>query len=155
MKKIEAFEKIPEIDQSGKVEDLNTLTVVGFFGSEQGTISISAGEKRKAVAVLRKSTINPSDISPKMFAVLVFILTKNLGIRKVDVDEEYTGKDDLIFGVVNRLRAKSGRKELEMRFVLVGKSSPVHQLVWRAHRFRKSPSLKKVTALEMLRLLKN
>ncbi|KKP47626.1 MAG: hypothetical protein UR39_C0003G0029 [Candidatus Woesebacteria bacterium GW2011_GWA1_33_30] len=63
-----------EIDQSGKVEHLNTHTVVSLANHVSGSVYLSATEKIKLIKILRKSIFNRAEFIYKIFAIIVAIL---------------------------------------------------------------------------------
>ena len=65
-----------EIDQSGKVEDLATSTVVAFSNGIKGAVIISAGEKRLVIQKLHKSPLSKDEAAPIFFSILVFFWLK-------------------------------------------------------------------------------
>ena len=133
-----------ELDQSGKVEQLNTLTVIAIANGCSKAIYVTAGDKRKLISLLRKSLIPQRDIIPILFAVLVFILIKNLQDGSlVAIDEEYTGKDQLIKETINKLfEANTRRKKIRLSFAQVGKQSSAHKVAWAAHKSKSKGAIK-------------
>ncbi len=63
-----------QVDQSGKVERLNTKTVVGGNNNENQVVVISAGAKQQLIQKLRKTLIPARDLPAILFAVLVYLL---------------------------------------------------------------------------------
>ena len=51
-----------EIDQSGKVEHLNTHTVVSLANHVSGSVYLSAAEKIKLIKILRRSIFNRAEL---------------------------------------------------------------------------------------------
>lgn len=149
-------EKVVEIDQSGKVEKLNTSTTVAFSNGTSGAVFISAGAKRIVIQKLRRSSLPSNVIYPLVFATLVFIATKNCGASILAIDEEYTGKEKLISETIEKLRFKFGLKNFVLRFVRIGKLSDAHRLAWSGHRFKgRKTSVERVTDQEIMKLLAN
>ena len=144
---------ILEIDQSGKLEQLNTSTVVAYSNDEHGVVCITAGAKREIVLSLRPRFKGTRDLFPFLFSVITFILISKISPRTIiKIDEEYTGKEKIIKNNLEKLlKKKSGSKwNGDIRFGLIGKSSPAHQLAWKTHRQKKIPMGKKLTAAEVL-----
>lgn len=147
-----------EIDQSGKVEQLNTHTVIACANGESNAIWISASVKRSLIQNLRKSLIPRKDLVPILFTVLVFILLDNIDTipDTIIIDEEYTGKEDIIEESLRKLLASKSRKRWQgqIRFKQVGKLSPAHKLAWRTHRAKTKPTYaKKILEDNVLKLL--
>lgn len=72
------------------------------------------------------------------------------------IDEEYTGKEDIIEESLRKLLVDKSRKRWQgqIRFRQAGKLSPAHKLVWKTHRAKKRPkSVKKILGDNVLRLL--
>lgn len=145
-----------EIDQSGKVEQLNTHTVIGCANKESVSIKVSAAVKRKLIRQLRKSLVPHKDLIPIVFAVLTFLVLKTLkqlpGI--IVIDEEYTGKENTIKETLQKLisRYTKNRWQGYIRFKRIGKSSPAHKLAWKIHSLKKSAQVKNIKETDILRL---
>lgn len=147
-----------EIDQSGKFEQLNTHTVIACANGKSNAIWISAAVKRNLVQRLRKSLIPRKDLLPILFTVSVFILLENLDTfpHTIIVDEEYTGKEEIIEESLRKLLVDKSRKEWQgqIQFKQVGKQSPAHKLAWKIHRAKKRPTdVKKILEENILQLL--
>ena len=143
-----------EIDQSGKLEQLDTLTVIGFANGKTDAVVLSVSTKRSLIAHLRKSLIPQKDILPVLFGVVIFMLIESLAKNIVVViDEEYTGKDQVVRETLEKLlRNKFGTKWTgSIRFQRVGKQSPAHKLVWGLHRQKYKKGLRKLPAKEILK----
>ncbi len=125
-----------EVDQSGKVEDLNTHTVVAYSNDLNGAILIRAGAKQKIVSGLRKSITDSSELYATFFAVLVYILVKDLKASVFVIDEEYTGKEKLISETIRKLFWVKKKKTVDLRFTPIGRHSNAHQVAWRTHLFK-------------------
>lgn len=63
------------------------------------------------------------------------------------IDEEYTGKNEIIEETLTKLYLRSRRKRIpDIRFVRIGKQSPAHALAWKVHRSKgRLPDTKKVS----------
>lgn len=147
-----------EVDQSGKFEQLNTHTVIACANGKSNAIWISASVKRSLIQKLRKSLIPRKDLVPILFAVLVFILLDTIDTLPdtIIIDEEYTGKDDIIGESLRKLLVgKSQTKwQGQIRFKQVGKLSPAHKLAWKVHRAKKKPDfVRKILENNVLKLL--
>ena len=146
-----------EIDQSGKVEQLDTNTIVALANDFSSAIFISASSKRRLFLRLRSSKVPRNILYPQIFAILIFLALK--GLRTFPsilfIDEEYTGKDkiirDLLLKLIKKARAKwSG----EIRFKLVGKQSASHKLAWGLHNKTLKTKYLKTNEIETLKYLK-
>ena len=79
-----------EIDQSGKLEQLDTDTVVAFSNDTNGAVYLKAGTKRKIVQYLRTTLIPRKDVYPILFAIVIFLLIPSLDEKAIlIIDEEY------------------------------------------------------------------
>lgn len=146
-----------EIDQSGKIEQLDTETVIAFSNDEDGVIYIKAGTKRKIIKYLRTTLIPQKELYPVLFTVLVFLLIESLDKKiTITIDEEYTGKSEVIKETLEKLLQKRFRGKWQgvIGFSQVGKHSPAHKLAWKVHRNKQKTGIKRVTEEEILRLLK-
>ncbi len=147
-----------EVDQSGKFEQLDTHTVIACANGKSNAVWISASTKRNLVQRLRKSLIPRKDLIPILFAVLVFILVDNLATLPdtIIVDEEYTGKEDIIGESLRKLLVDKSRVKWQgqIRFKQIGKMSFAHKLAWKIHRAKKRPTdVKKILEDDILKLL--
>jgi hypothetical protein len=147
---------IVEIDQSGKLEQLNTATVVAYANQKSGAVWIRAAVKRKIVTVLRERLQDRTVLWPMVFGVVVFLLIEELDPNVVvQIDEEYTGKNRII---AQTLAAQLNRRFLDrwrgsIRFGQIGKTSPAHRLAWQVHRSKNRQRVRSLREQEILRLL--
>lgn len=132
-----------EIDQSGKVEQLDTHTVVAFSNGEKGAVYATAAVKRFIYQSLPEFLVFREDFDVIFFAVLVFLAIRNKKIDSLIIDEEYTGKDVIIREKLKELFKKENLKIPEIQFALIGKLSPAHRLAWAIHK-KKAKLLAKV-----------
>ena len=121
-----------EIEQSGKFEQLNTHTVIACANGKSNTVWISASTKRNLIQRLRKSLIPRKDLISILFAVSVFILLDNLATLPdtIIVDEEYTGKEDIIEESLRKLLIDKSKRDWQgqIQFKQIGKLSSAHKL---------------------------
>ncbi len=146
-----------EIDQSGKLEQLDTDTVVAFSNDTNGAVYLKAGTKRKIIRYLRTTLIPRKDLYPVLFAIVVFILIFPLDNNAIlMIDEEYSGKDDVIKETLEKLFVRRfGEKwQGSIRFGQIGKHSPAHVLAWKTHRQKSRVGITRVTEEEILKFLK-
>ena len=145
---------IVEIDQSGKLEQLNTATAVAYSDDRSGAVWIRAPTKRKIASYLRKTLKNKADLWPLVFAFVIFHLVAELAPDIVlRIDEEYTGKDRMITDKLSQLldrRFPNGWRG-SIRFGRIGKNSPAHRLAWQVHRLKNRQRVRTLSAEEILR----
>lgn len=145
-----------EIDQSGKIEHLDTPTIVALSNDDAKALIIKASVKRRLLQQLFSGLTSKNDIIPLVFAVAVFLLIDVSHINTVIIiDEEYTGKDALIAQALTKLlNRKFGNKwRGSIRFSRIGKRSSAHRLAWELHRKkRKQSKLRHLTEQEILKL---
>jgi len=70
------YQESVQIDQSGKVEDTNKLTIVALANGKLKSLKISAVEKQKLVKTMRILDYPKKAFIYKIFAGLVFLLIK-------------------------------------------------------------------------------
>lgn len=145
-----------EIDQSGKIEQLNTTTVVACANGESCVLSMSVAEKRLLFIRLRTSVVAKNDRLAVIFAVLVFFLLRTLEPLPTNIliDEEYTGKDALAYETLEKLllRQTKGKWRGVIRIGRIGKHSPAHILAWTSHRkSKKTRKIMKVVTADIMR----
>lgn len=146
-----------EIDQSGKIEQLNTNTVVALANDLSLAILISTSNKRKLFIKLRSSKMPRNVLYPQIFAILIFLALRTLKTIPdiLLIDEEYTGKNKIIKDLLLRLILGINPKwNGEIRFKLVGKLSPSHKLAWGLHNKTLKISCLKTNEVEILKYLK-
>lgn len=148
---------VVEIDQSGKLEQLDTGTAIAFANGESGAIWIAAKIKRGATNLLRKTLIPTSDLRAILFAILTYILVEKLPKDIVlKIDEEYTGKERVIAETLEKLLVRKLTKNWrgKIRFEQIGKHSPAHRLAWSIHRQKNKQRVRGIKLEEISRLLK-
>lgn len=145
-----------EIDQSGRVEDLSTGTAIAFSNGESAALFISAGAKRRLIAYLRRNSFIPAkDLPAVIFSILLFFLIVDHEIEVLKIDEEYTGKNEIIEETLKKLFVRRRVKKIQdIRFVRIGKQSPAHTFAWRVHRVKgRLRKTKKVSEKEILKYM--
>jgi hypothetical protein len=146
-----------EIDQSGKIEQLNTNTIVALANDFSSAIFISTSSKRKLFLRLRKSNTPRNILYPQIFTVLIYLAINKLKSFPsiLLIDEEYTGKNKLIKDFLFKLIRKTRPKwNGDIRFKLVGKLSPSHKLAWGLHNKTLKATCSKTNEIEILKYLK-
>lgn len=147
-----------EIDQSGKIEQLNTSTTVGAANDEKLAIRITTSHKQRLLYKLRGSIIQRNDLYPIIFSILIYLLLIKLKKmpNKIVIDEEYSGKEKLI---ENTIRKLLDRKSIKwgggILFKQIGKEALAHDVAWATHSKKKKDKYKSftVTDSEILKLL--
>ena len=147
---------IVEIDQSGKLEQLNTATAVAYADSRRGGVWIPAKIKRKLMAPLRKKIPKKADLWPVLLALVIYLLISDLPADLVMIiDEEYTGKEKLIRQTLGSLLAQRDPHlwRGSIRFARIGKASPAHRMAWQIHREKNQQKVRRLSETEILALL--
>jgi hypothetical protein len=148
---------IVEIDQSGKLEQLDTGTAVAFSNGKAEAIWIPVAVKRSLVLRLRKTLIPSVDLWAVFFAMVIHLLIDRLPPDVVLViDEEYTGKDKIIAETLSKLLAKKygNRWRGSIRFSQIGKHSRAHKLSWGIHRMKNRQRMRIIKEEEIFDLLR-
>lgn len=117
-----------QIDQSGKIENTNRSTIVALANGKKITIKISAREKQKLLAGLKKLEWPKTNYVYKVFATLIFLLIRDEKIGILEVDREYFGHESVIKDILIHLYNKQNLRMPEVTFVLVGKKSNAHKI---------------------------
>ena len=141
-----------EIDQSGKVEDTNKLTVVAYANGKIKSVKIGSVEKQKLLAAMRTLDHPKRNYVYKIFAALIYFLLADESVDSVVIDREYMGHEESIIGFLIYLLNKTGKNIPSIRFDYIGKSSPAHKAALDVFRGKKEADLV-VSAKEVLRLL--
>ncbi|MFH0857033.1 MAG: hypothetical protein V1860_03995 [bacterium] len=116
-----------EIDQSGKVEDTNKLTVVAFSNGKIKSLQISAREKQKLVKAMRGIDHPKQVFIFKIFACLIFLLINSEKEEYITIDKEYPGHEAIIKGMILSLFYKIKNKAPDIMFAEIGKKSMAHK----------------------------
>lgn len=127
-----------EVDQSGKIEQLNCDTVIAFSNSVQYVVLLPKSVKRDIF--LRYRSKIPR-LKYRLFCISVYYCIKNLICDSglIVIDDEYKGNEDVIKSLLLNY-IKAAHKEFEAKriaFGQVGKSSSAHVAaieVFRNHR---------------------
>jgi hypothetical protein len=145
-----------EVDQSGKVEDTATDTVLAFANGEHFAILIRAREKRICLHALRARGKTGKSIYRLLFATALFLLLKNhvRWLHLITIDVEYVGGEaNIKEHVLNLLRRDGNLVDTQqIQFTRIGKKSPAHTRAYTVHRGDRKPDLI-VTADDLLREL--
>lgn len=119
-----------QIDQSGKVEHTNRLTIVAFANGRIKSLKISGPEKQRLVKAMRSLDYPKKTFIFRIFAGLIFLLIKNEGIEKVVIDQEYPGHEPTIKNLLLHLFRKSNKQAPDIIFMEIGKKSLAHKTAW-------------------------
>ncbi len=141
-----------EVDQSGKIEQTNSITVIALANSKSITISISGSEKRKSLKYFREKG-KPKQFTYKTFSTIIALaISKIKPHNKIIIDKEYPGHESEIKAEVFRILEKIYPKhKVHIVFGLVGKESPAHKRAYAVY-IKKSKETYKITAQEILRI---
>lgn len=142
-----------EIDQSGRMEDLGTKTVLAMSNGIQRTMLVPVNVKRNCAKVLRKRGTRPKVVGVRMFVAGVFLLIEPhlRDISKMIIDLEYPGYEGIIKG---RLLAHIWERDPAfpkeaIHFQAIGKKSDAHKLALYTFRGKIAPD-KVVSIKELL-----
>jgi len=129
------------IDQSGKVENTSKLTVVAYANGKVRSLKISAVEKRKLLAVMKKVDGLNTTYVYRIFAALVFLLIKGQRISDIVIDKEYPGHEGVIKNILKNLFERTGALFPEVIFFEITKTNPAHKAAISVYRGEKKPNL--------------
>lgn len=118
-----------QIDQSGKIEDTNKLTIVAFANGKAKSLKISAVEKQKLMKVMRELDYPRKIFVFKIFAGLIYLLLIKEKWNSGDsllIDREYPGHEGIIKDVLSNLFRKTINKSPIIEFSEIGKKSLAH-----------------------------
>lgn len=145
-----------EVDQSGKIEDTRTDTVIAFSNNMSGAVLIPAAVKRACIRTLREHDWRRQTFVFKIFAAALFLLIQPhiSKIERIVIDIEYPKRMGDIKGVLLKLiqRTRPDFQSSQIVFDLVGKRSPAHKKAIDVYRGRTAPE-HILTATAILRVL--
>lgn len=130
-----------QIDQSGKIEHTNKFTVIALANGKVKTIKITAAEKQRLVKAAKEITQPKKNYIYKLFAVLIFLITKDQKIALLEIDKEYPGHESVIKDTLIYLYKKYDLPLPEMDFVLVGRKSNCHKHALAVYRQKEKPTI--------------
>ena len=143
-----------EIDQSGKVEQLNKDTYIAFSNHEQYCVKLPKNIKQEIVYEYRTKV---RQLIQKLFAVCVFYCLKDYIGKKemITIDLEYPGWEDFIkrelAASIKTIHVNFDNKII--RFGQITKESKAHKLALRTFREEERPN-RILTKNEVLKWLK-
>ena len=130
-----------EIDQSGKIEQLNKDTYIAFSNHEQYCVKFPKKIKQEVVYEFRTRV---RQIIQKLFAICIFYCLNDYTDKKelITIDLEYTGWEAFIKREVVYLIKKqypNFDKDV-LRFGIITKNSKAHKLALRTYREEEKPN---------------
>jgi len=144
------------VDQSIKIGDTQSPTVLALSNDIQRAILIPAPVKRECIRALRGRWTPDATLYIRLFAAGLFLLTRELlaTADRITIDVEYPGherdiKDDLL----RLCRHAGGAVDPSViHFGHIGKKSSAHRLALETLHGKRAPDAK-ITARELMRLL--
>jgi hypothetical protein len=141
-----------QIDQSGKIENTNRLTIVAYANGHIKSVKIGSMEKQKLLAAIRVLDHSKRNYIYKIFAALIYFLLSDERVDSVVIDREYTGYEAIIKGMIIQLLNKNRKNVPEIQFDYIGKSSVAHKVALDVFRGDREADLI-ITAKDVLKLL--
>lgn len=127
-----------EVDQSGKIENTSTDTILAYSNDRQYTILIPSIVKREIVRKYRAQKKVNKMFFLKLFSVCVFLLIKNV-VKKLDkvvIDIEFESRDNdikyILLGRVQRIEPSFDKRKII--FQRIGKKSKAHEVALKVFR---------------------
>ena len=118
-----------EIDQSGKIEQLNKDTYIAFSNHEQYCIKLPKKIKQE---IFYKCRAEVKQIIPRLFAICVFYCVKDYINKKelIAIDSEYQGWEAYIKTyLIPLLRSEYSNFDKKIiQFTSIGKKSRAHKV---------------------------
>lgn len=143
-----------EIDQSGKIEDTNRLTIVAYSNGKSKSLMITAKDKKSIQSIFRKIK-QPRVFVSKVFAAAIFCLIRDQ-YQKIDtliIDNEYPGHGEAIKRYLREYICKNSLNpdSVGIHIQSIGKKSKAHDAAWRAFRAKKADI--KASAQELIEII--
>jgi len=130
-----------EIDQSGKIEQLNYDTIIAFSNDHQYSVLIKKSIKRE-IFVKYKSKVK--NLRYKRFCLGIYYCVKNYlnNYNSMTIDFEYKGKENLIKSLLlDYIRLEfSGFNSKLIRFGSITKNSNAHAVAIDVFRGNRKPN---------------
>lgn len=120
-------EKI-QIDQSGKIEQTSLNTIIALSNDIQHSIVLPKKVKRILQKIFRNQQRPRMFIYDTFAALLTLLLMKTKPLGQIVIDKEYKNEDLIKARVLEFLRLHKVNYNPNIKFALVGKSSPAHIL---------------------------
>lgn len=121
-----------EVDQSGKVEETTTDTVLAYSNGITFTLLITKEVKRNYIKAFRAHGFSGKEFYLRLFVIGLFYLLKDIIERtqQIFIDHEYYGHDgrikDLLINFL--LRAGYAVDYHQIQFKYIGKHSRAHTI---------------------------
>ena len=128
-----------EIDQSGKIENTNISTAIGFSNGKNKSIIISSREKIKLQKYFRE--IGKRRIYIYFtFAILIYLLIKSeRKVEEIIIDTEYPGQGPLIKSyLIQFYKPNNKLDKSQIYFRQIGKKSNAHNVSIVAYRNKRA-----------------
>lgn len=145
-----------EIDQSGKLEQSQTDTIMAYANSHNDSVIVKSTVKQQVIRLLRYSPISQKDACMIWFAVVIFLLVKDVSKNTtLIIDKEYPGRERIIEKILSKLLQEyyNNRWSGSIRFQKIGKASPAHIVAWSLHRSKQKGEIRQLKKEEMLTLM--
>lgn len=131
------------IDQSGRVEETNKMTVVALADKKKSfTIAILPKTKKELLQIFRKNG------KPKIFPIVVFadiifmtMLRSKIYPQELIIDIEYPGHENTIKNIIITFCKRFKKKAPEIYFANIGKNDPAHFIAWKTYKKILKPNL--------------
>lgn len=115
-----------QIDQSGKIEQTNKNTVLGYSNSITRSILIPKKLKRKIQEVFRLHGFTSLFVY-FLFSVGIFYLIEEFeNKQEITIDTEYPGKDKIISSILESLLRNFNKPHHNISFARIGNRPPAH-----------------------------
>lgn len=131
------------IDQSGRVEETNKITIVALADIEKSfTIVLPSKIKKELLETFRKNG------KPKAFPIIVFatvvfmtMLRSKTYPPELIIDIEYPGHENTIKNIIITLCRRFKKKTPEIYFANIGKKDLAHIAAWKTYKKIVKPNL--------------
>ncbi len=144
------------VDQSIKIGDTQSPTVLALSNDIQRAILIPASVKRECIQSLRGRWTPETTLYIRLFAAGLFLLLRELlaSADWITIDVEYPGHERDIKDDILRFCRRNGVQtdSSVIHFGHIGKHSPAHALAWRVLRGKRTPD-ETITTRDLMRLL--
>lgn len=143
-----------EIDQSGKIESTNRLTVIAFSNRHGKSLLITAKDKKSIQSIFRKIN-QPRIFISQVFAAAVYYLVKDelKNINTIIIDNEYMGHEKYIKKLIIKFLENDNIKtdKVQIYFRSIGKKSKAHDVAYKA--FKTKRASYKLTSKQILQIV--
>lgn len=129
---------IIEIDQSNKIEETNKNTIIGMSNGKAFAVLIKGRAKRKLKEEFRKAG-KQNLFKFRVFIAGVVLMIKYSGLKgisEVVIDEEYTGKDNMLRSMFLEMWKRYFEKAPIVRVDNIGRKSGAHAAAYLAMKGR-------------------